>query len=82
MIGRKDERQSDRNDEELQAGGTSRIYLVTTSTAMADERTWEREYCTDDYYKAPTEEDRAKLQVYTLCTASPTQAQAEPTCKS
>lgn len=61
VIGRRDDR-SDRNDEELQAGGTSRIYLVTTSTAMADERTWELEYCTDKWYQIPTEEDRAKLQ--------------------
>ena len=63
VVGRKDDRQSDWNDDELQAGGTSRIYLVTTSTAMADERTWEHEYCNDDHYKAPTEEDRAKIQV-------------------
>lgn len=63
VVGRKVDRQSDWNDDELQAGGTSRIYLVTTSTAMADERTWEREYCIDDHYKAPTEEDRAKIQV-------------------
>ena len=60
VIGRRDDRQSDQDD---QAGGTSRIYLVTTSTAMADEHTWEEEYCTDRYYEAPTEEDRAKLQV-------------------
>ncbi|KAL3162429.1 hypothetical protein ABBQ32_010098 [Trebouxia sp. C0010 RCD-2024] len=59
VIGRRDDRQSDQDD---QAGGTSRIYLVTTSTAMADEQTWEDEYCTDRYYEAPTEEDRAKLQ--------------------
>lgn len=63
MIGRRDDRQSDQDD---QAGGTSRIYLVTTSTAMADEQTWEDEYCTDRYYEAPTEEDRAKLQVLIL----------------
>lgn len=71
VVGRKDDRQSDWNDDELQAGGTSRIYLVTTSTAMADERTWEREYCIDHHYKAPTEEDRAKLQVQVLYTCSP-----------
>ena len=39
------------------------VYLTTTSTAMADDRTWERIYCTDKYYKAPSEEDRARLQV-------------------
>lgn len=71
VVGRKDDRQSDWNDDELQAGGTSRIYLVTTSTAMADERTWEREYCVDDHYKAPTEEDRAKIQVHFLHACSP-----------
>lgn len=33
---------------------------------MADERTWELEYCTDKWYQVPTEEDRAKLQVLVL----------------
>ena len=63
VVGSRHDRQSDWNDDEMQAGGASRIYLVTTSTAMADERTWEREYCIDENYKAPTEEDRAKIQV-------------------
>ncbi len=41
----------------------SNIYLTTTSTAMATDRPWEKEYCTDDHYRAPSDEERAKLQV-------------------
>ena len=67
MIGRKSDGHRDDDDEDLIAGVSSRIYLVTTSTAMADDRTWEREYCTDQYYRAPTEEDRAKIQVLMTC---------------
>ncbi|KAL0039173.1 hypothetical protein WJX77_010168 [Trebouxia sp. C0004] len=40
----------------------SNIYLTTTSTAMASDRPWEKEYCTDDHYRAPSDEERAKLQ--------------------
>ena len=42
----------------------SNIYLTTTSTAMATDRPWEKEYCTDDHYRAPSDEERAKLQVF------------------
>ncbi len=42
----------------------SHMYLTTTSTGMADDRPWEHEYCYDEFYKAPTEEERAKLQVH------------------
>ena len=45
----------------------SHVYLTTTSTDMADERTWERKYCKDQFYRAPTEEERAKLQVSQAC---------------
>ena len=46
------------------------VYLTTTSTAMADDRSWEREYCRDRWYRAPTDEERAKLQVHRTCSAA------------
>lgn len=37
---------------------------------MADDRSWEREYCRDRWYRAPTDEERAKLQVHRTCSAA------------